>query len=171
MGIARHYSLPVAVLGMVLAASCQDWGPCGELACPVTEWDAMLLGVNHVPPVITSAVAEGRFRLNQTGDSLAYTITISTLPVTAITSVTLHRGVVNTSTGPVASVLCGNDRSVPEGVPVCPTLTAPGVLIEGSVPITPAQLNSLRTYAFQSNISTKRHPSGEIRGQLRNLQS
>ena len=129
------------------------------------------MGANHVPPVITSARAEARFWLNRTGDSLSYTITISTLPVTAITSVTLHRGVVNTSTGPVANVLCGHGRSVAESVPACASLTAPGVLIQGSVPITPAQLNSLRTFAYQSNVSTKRHPSGEIRGQVRNLAS
>ena len=169
----RNHSLRVAPLGIatiILASSCQDWGPCGELGCPVTEWDAILMGANHVPPVITSARAEARFSLNRTGDSLAYTITVSTLPATAITSATLHRGQVGASLGPVASVLCGNYRSVPESVPACASLTAPGVLIEGSVPITPAQLNSLRTYAVLSNVSTKRHPSGEIRGVLRNLQ-
>lgn len=139
---------------------------------PMTCWEAVLVGGGHVPPVLSSAAAEAMFLLNDVGDSLIYTIVLSTLPTTTITSATLHRGAPADSTASTATVaiaLCGIRGSVPGSVPACANLTAPGILIQASVPITAAQINIMRTFGFYSNVSTAGQPTGEIRGQVRNV--
>ncbi len=170
MGVERDTAWrgPFLVMAMiVLASSCHDWPPCGGATCPITEWEAELSGGNQVPPVTSSALATAGFELHRAGDSLVYRITVSTLPATAIISATLHRGSPGDTAAAttVAVGLCGTGGSAP----ACASLTAPGILIHASFPITPAQLNTIRSFGYYANVSTAGHPSGEIRAQVRNV--
>jgi hypothetical protein len=148
-----------------LSGSCAD-PPC-DCTPPITAWEAQLIGANHVPPVTSNASASAAFTLNNAGTHVTYTITVLTLPASAITSVTLHHGRPGTSGGidTVAIELCGTGGSVPP----CTSLTAPGVLIQGSVPFSQWQLNSIRSFGYYANVRTTEHPSGELRGQVRNV--
>lgn len=147
----------VVVLGM----TCQD-PLCGCVYLPT--WQATLAGANHVPPVTTSAAGTATFVLGPVGDSVAYTVTITSVPATTITHATLHRGSPATSTDTVAIELCGTGAASV----ACANLQAPGVLVANSVAITAAQLNTLRSYGYYANVSTVGNPNGEIRGQVRN---
>ena len=140
---------------------------CEEPACgcsfPVTHWQATLTGGSHVPPVTTNATGSGTFRLVSDGQ-IVYTITMTSLPATAITTAALHQGAPNASSSVVAIGLCGTGNPTPS----CATLVAPGVLIADTFAVTPAQLNQIRAYGMYANVSTVGNPTGEIRGQVRN---
>jgi hypothetical protein len=169
--MTRRWLFPgwTAVVGVVVAISnwscpgCDDASGCGPLG-PVTEWEAELRGDNQIPPVTTNAAGRGAFRLT-TQSQVAYTITIATLPATAITSAAFYRGPPNTNSDSVAVGLCGTGSPAPP----CAAIVAPGVLIAAIVEITPAQLNVLRSYGYYANVRTVGNPNGEIRGQVRNV--
>ena len=138
-------------------------GPCGGMSCPSTSWESDLQGDHHVPPVITEAAGSGTFRLDPQGQ-VAYSITMTTLPGTAITSAVIHRGTgLQAPLGEVAIALCGTGNPIPP----CATLTSPGVLITDTFAITPEQLNILRSAGYYANVTTADHPGGEIRGLMR----
>lgn len=155
-----RFATPLCVAGALLGWACDEPG-CD--ICPVNVWEATLTGANHVPPVTTSAAATGTFHLNSAGSHVAYTINVSTLPATAITSATLHQAAPGANTTTVAVGLCGTGGTVP----TCNTLAGHGVLISGTAPFTPAQLNAMRVFGLYANVSTTGNPTGEIRGQLR----
>ena len=168
MATRRLFPDWTAVVGVVAAVfnlSCPgcDDGGCGGLP-PSTSWEADLRGANQIPPVTTNATGTGTFRLT-TQSSIAYTITITTLPATAITSAAFYRGSPSTNSDTVAVGLCGTGSPAPP----CASLVAPGVLIAAIIEITPAQLNTLRAYGYYANVHTVGNPNGEIRGQVRNV--
>jgi len=142
---------------------CDDASGCGPLG-PTTEWEAELRGDNQVPPVTTNAAGTGAFRLT-TQSQVAYTITITTLPATAITSAAFYRGSPSTNSDSVAVGLCGTGSPTPP----CATLVAPGVLITGTFAVTPSQLNTLRAYGYYANVRTVGNSNGELRGHVRNV--
>ena len=166
MGIRSARAWRVAVSGFavaLLSTTCQD-PACG---CPpplIDGWQATLTGASHVPPVTTNAAGTATFDLNGAGDSVAYTITITSLPATTITHATLHQGSPLATNHTVAVELCGTRAA---GV-ACANLPAPGVLVADRFAITAAQLNILRSYGMYANVATVGNPNGEIRGQVRN---
>ena len=167
MRFARRIEWRSAFLGsaaVLLAAACD--GPCGGsdgCGVTVTDWEAMLSGTNHVPPVTTDAAGAAIFHLTSPS-TVAYTITISAMPSTAISSATLHQAAAGATTATVAVALCGTGGA---GVPACANLSAPGVLVTHTAILSPAQVTVMRAFGMYANVRTAGNPDGEIRGQLR----
>ncbi len=167
MGVRRDTAWPgpfLVMAAIVIASSCHDWPPCGGATCPITEWEAVLSGGNQIPPVATNSSGTGMFRLTNPSQ-ITYTITITALPATSITTAAIYRGSPTTNSDSVAFGLCGTGSPVPPGA----ALVAPGVLIAGTLAITPSQLNTLRSFGYYANVRTAGNPNGEIRGMVRNI--
>ena len=152
----------------VLAIACE--GP-DDVTPPVTEWEAALSGANEIPAITSTGNATLAAQLNAGGDSLTYTITMGAGMATAAIAAHFHAGAPNAN-GTVQIWLCESATSqAPAGdpAPTCAAGTAAGDLATNKIAITPAQLNSLRTYAWYVNVHSTANTTGEIRGQVRNV--
>lgn len=150
-----HVGLAVAVIGIACS------GP-DATTDPVTEWESEMLGANEVPAVSSSARGTATFSVS--GTTLTYSVSIATLPTTAITAVGIHQANVGSSQATVAIPLCGSGSA-----PACTVLAAPGVVTSGTATVTEAQINSMRGFGMYVNVKTTQFSTGEIRGQLRNV--
>ena len=161
-----------AVLAAVAVVGIACPGP-DDLSVPVSSWDAVLLGANEVPAVTSPGVATGTFSLNATGDSLNFSVNVTTALTGTITQAHIHTGNIGANGG-VAIWLCNvSGTNPPAGTAAC-LFSAPGTgaLVTGKAPISAAQLNSMRTYATYANIHSNASTAalnGEIRGQVRNI--
>lgn len=151
-----------AVLAAVAVVGLGCPGP-DNFTDPVNAWTAVLTGADHVPAITTTARGTASFQLNSAETQVTYTVNITTLPATAISSATLHQAAAGSSTNTVAVGLCGTGGTVP----ACTALTAPGVLITGTANVTAAQVTAMRGFGMYSNVRTAGNVNGEIRGQLR----
>ena len=161
-----------AVLAAVAVVGIACPGP-DDLTAPVTSWDAVLLGANEVPAVTSPGVATGTFTLTAAGDSLNYTVTITTALTGTVTQAHIHTGAIGANGG-IAIWLCNVSAPAPAGTPTCGTTGAAGAFATGKAAITAAQLNSMRTFGTYANIhsnATTATLNGEIRGQVRNIPS
>jgi hypothetical protein len=141
---------------------------------PVTAWDAVLLTANEVPvapapPVTGTGRATGQFALNARGDTLIYTITITSPTGAAVTQSHIHTGAIGANGG-ISVWLCGSATNPgPAGTPLCAAGTANGVLITGRVAVAATVVSSMQGFGTYANVHTTAYGSGEIRGQLRNI--
>ena len=118
------------------------------------------------PPVINAPGAGGFAEYWVDGSTLHYRITVRKLTGPA-TMAHIHapaeRGV---NTG-IAIWLCDTPAppAAPAGTPMCSSATD-GVLVEGTAPVTLAQLTMLEDKLGYTNVHTALHPGGEVRGQV-----
>jgi len=153
----------------VFAIACE--GP-DDVTLPVTAFEASLSGANEIPAHASTATATGTFQListNPATDSLSYSLTIGAPLVGTATQAHFHAGAPNAN-GLVQLWLCttAGVTGAPAGTPTCGTGAA-GAFTSGTLAITPAQLNSLRTFAWYANVHSSAGVNGEIRGQVRNV--
>ena len=131
----------------------------------------------------SSAAATAVFTIS--GNSVTYTLTVNTLPATAISSAHIHAGTATGGTTPagvgggqVRVTLCGG--SVAPGNQACPTTAGGSVTgtwtyasgtaaVEGTPTMTYNDLyTAVRTFVAYANIHTSGNPGGELRGQVVN---
>ena len=125
-----------------------------------------LSGSEEVPLVNTEAEGEAEFHISGTGDTLTYRLTIS--PIKDITAAYIHKGKKGENGPPVVNLF-----TEPQKEDVTGTLLAEGkvepYLLTG--PLKRKSINALiqlmEAGEAYVNIQTKRHPEGEIRGQIR----
>jgi hypothetical protein len=159
-----HAVVAVAIVGV----ACSD-----DTTGPVTSWTASLSGAREVPAVTSGAA--GTATVGVSGLSVTYTLTITTLPTSAITAAHIHASANAGATATVRLDLCGTGAT---GVPACPT-TAGGSVTRTvafasgttAMPGTPALtydafVSAIRNYNAYVNVHTTTNTGGEIRGQL-----
>lgn len=153
----------------VFAIACE--GP-DDITPPVTEFESVLSGANEIPAITSTGNATMAANINAAGDSLTYTITMGAGMATAAISAHFHAGAPNAN-GTVQIWLCESAASPAtsptDPAPTCAAGTAAGQLATNKIAITAAQLNSLRTYAWYTNVHSTANTTGEIRGQVRNV--
>jgi len=133
---------------------------------------ARLQGFNEVPAV--SSTGTGRFQARIVDDSsIDFELTYEGLEGTATTAAHVHLGNKSDSGG-VSYFLCGGG-----GRPACTatsgtftgTVTAADVVGPAAQGIAPGEIaeiiRAMRAGITYANVHTSKHPSGEIRGQLR----
>ena len=150
----------VLVVGLV-GIACSD-----DTTAPATGFHATLTGAQEVPAITTTGAGTATFDLNAAGDSLSYTITI-TSPVSDSTR-QAHIHLANAgASGNISVWLCGSTANPgPGGTPSCALGTSNGVLITGSVAVPAATVTAMRGFGAYVNVHTKTNTGGEIRGQI-----
>lgn len=158
-----HAVLAIAVVGI----ACSD-----DVSPEVTEWTAVLSGANEVPAVAGSGAATADFALDASGDSIDYTVTITAPLSSTVTQAHIHTGA-TTANGNISVWLChtSGGTNVPANTPACAAGTANGVLITGRVAVPGNTLNSMRVFGTYVNVHTSNNTGGEVRGQLRNVET
>ncbi len=129
-------------------------------------FQANLSGNEEVPPVETKARGEAKFQFSKEGDKLTYTLSASNIK--DVTGCGIHKGKKGENGPPVINLF-----TEPRKEDVSGTLLAKGkmeaYLLTG--PVKGKSVNSLiqliETGEAYVNIQTKKHPEGEIRGQIR----
>ena len=130
------------------------------------SFEANLSGNEEVPPVPTKAKGEAKFQFSKEGDNLAYRLTISNIE--DVTAGCIQKGK-RGENGPLVI----NLFTEPKKEDVAGTLLAEGkvepYLLVG--PLKGKSLHSLMQLMEAGeayvNIKTKKHPDGEIRGQIK----
>jgi len=127
---------------------------------------AELSGSEEVPLVNTEAEGEAEFRISGSGDTLTYRLTIS--HIKDIISAYIHMGRKGEKGPPVADLF-----AEPKKKNISGTLLAEGK-VEPHLLTGPLKGKSLKSLIqlmeagdAYVNIQTKKHPEGEIRGQIR----
>lgn len=137
------------------------------------QMKARLSGYDEVPSV--SSTGRGQFlaRIADDGGALDYTLSYQNLEGTTTSAAHIHFGQPGVNGG-VSAFLCGGG-----GKPACPpvsgsvsgTLVAADVVGPASQGIAAGELAELiaamRQGATYANVHTDKHPSGEIRGQIK----
>jgi hypothetical protein len=127
---------------------------------------ATLSGNEEVPPVKTKAKGEAKFQFSKEGDQLTYTLILSGLR--DVTSAYLQKGREGENGPPVIDLLPEPKREDASGTILAEGKVEPYLLIG---PLKGKSLNSLIQFMEAGevyvNIQTKKHPDGEIRGQIK----
>ena len=123
---------------------------------PIRTFRAHLNGASMVPPVTTPARGRGFVVLNPAGTAI--NVFVSTIQLSSPrTAVTINGPAMAGENGPVIFTL---------GPSNTPT---PGTSL--MFPVTAEQANQLRTGLWYFQVATVNHPTGEIRGQIRSVNS
>lgn len=127
---------------------------------------ATLSGNEEVPPVKTKAKSEAKFQFSKERDQLTYTLIISGLR--DVTSAYLQKGRKGENGPPVIDLFTESKREDVSGTLLAEGKVEPYLLIG---PLKGKSLNSLiqlmKAGEVYVNIQTKKHPDGEIRGQIK----
>jgi hypothetical protein len=130
------------------------------------SFEAALSGNEEVPPVKTDAKGEAKFQITKEGGPLTYTLTISNIK--DVTDGYIQKGKKGENGPPVINLF-----TEPRKEDVTGTLLAEGKM-EPYLLIGPLKGKSLQSLIqlieakdAYVNIQTKKHPQGEIRGQIR----
>jgi hypothetical protein len=154
------------------------------LAVPVetekSRLHANLVGIQETPATIITN-ATGTFTATINDDStLTYTVTYKNLSSAVLFS-HIHIGASKT-TGGVAIFLCSNAGGSPAGTPACPddathsgsvtrTVSAADVIGPTGQGVAVGDfldvVRAIASHVTYANVHTTNHPSGEIRGQIR----
>ncbi len=134
-----RFVLPAAVALGALAA--------GPALAENLKFNADLTGAAEVPPADSNAEGQAAVTVDTDDNTLRWMLTVNDLSGDA-TAAHIH--------GPAAA---GENAA-----PVIP-MPMPDYM-EGSVAITPEQLNALKAGKYYVNVHTEKFPGGEIRGQL-----
>lgn len=129
------------------------------------QFFAKLRGSEEVPPVQTNATGEAVFKVSENERMMQYRLTVSNLA--NFTQAHIHLGR-RGENGPVVAFLFG---------PVDPGITVSQGVVQGTLSqrdlIGPLEgqpfselLNQMQAGNTYVNVHTKRHPDGEIRGQI-----
>jgi len=138
----------------------------GDKSMGEHSFEANLSGNEEVPPVRTKAKGEAKFQLSKEGDNLTYTLIVSN--IRDVTAGCIQKGK-RGENGPLVI----NLFTEPKKEDVRGTLLAEGK-VEPYLLIGPLKGNSLNSLIqlmeageAYVNIKTKKHPDGEIRGQIK----
>jgi CHRD domain len=127
---------------------------------------AILSGNEEVPPVKTKAKGEVKFQSSKEGDQLTYTLIIS--GIKDVTSAYLQKGRKGENGPPVIDLFPEPKREDVSGTLLAEGKVEPYLLIG---PLKGKSLNSLiqlmEVGDVYVNIQTKKHPDGEVRGQIK----
>jgi hypothetical protein len=131
-----------------------------------STFEANLSGNEEVPPVHTKAKGDAKFQLSREGDKLTYTLNVSNIK--EVTGCCIHKGKKGENGPPVIYLFTDPGKEDVTG-----TLLAEGK-VEPYLFIGPLKGKPLRSLIqlieagdAYVNIQTKKHPEGEIRGQIR----
>ena len=123
---------------------------------PITDWEALLTSADVVPQPATPTAARATAILAVTsGTTIAWTITITTPPASAITNIVLANAAAGaTITATTPSISLGASCTSP---------------CSGTVTLTAAQLATLQTFGWNITIvtTTAANNSGSLNGELR----
>lgn len=134
---------------------------------------ARLIGYDEVPSVSSTGRGQLLARFNADESALDYTLSYQNLEGTTTAAAHIHLGQPGVNGG-VSAFLCGGG-----GKPACPpvsgsvsgTIVAADVVGPASQGIAAGELAELiaamRHGATYANVHTDKHPSGEIRGQIK----
>lgn len=155
----------------------------GLLACAPTlaedrKYNAVLVGSEEVPAVLTGASGGFQARLSDDGTTLYYELAYADLEG-SITQAHIHIGQAGAN-GSIVVWLCSNLASppTPAGVQACPaspggvsgTITASNVVAVTSQGVSAGEfsavVSALRSGLAYVNVHTSTSPGGEIRSQL-----
>jgi hypothetical protein len=132
------------------------------------RFEANLSGNEEVPPVQTKARGEAKFRFSKEGDNLTYTLNLSNIK--DVTAAHIQKGKKGENGLPIINLF-----TEPKKEDVTGTLYAEGK-VEPYLLIGPLKGKSVDSLIqlMQSeeayvNIKTKKHPDGEIRGQIKSV--
>lgn len=133
---------------------------------------AKLAGFAETPSVSSTGSGQFKARISRDEDTIEFDLSYEDLEGATVTQAHIHLGERHTAGG-VAIFLCGGSR------PACPpspgrvrgTITAADVIGPTGQGVAPGELDevirALRGDAAYVNVHTDKHPSGEIRGQVR----
>ena len=134
---------------------------------------ASFIGFNEVPSVSSTGRGQLLARIADDESAIGYTLSYQNLEGTTTAAAHIHLGQRGVNGG-VSAFLCGGG-----GKPACPpvsgsvtgTITAADVIGPASQGIAAGELAELiaamRHEATYTNVHTDKHPSGEIRGQIK----
>jgi hypothetical protein len=129
------------------------------------RFKAKLIGNEEVPPVVTKAKGEVTFKLNKEENELIYQLTLRDME--DVTAAHIHAGRKGMNGPPVAPLF-----TEPKKVDISGTLYVEGTITgyELMDSLKGESLNCLlqmlKTGEAYVNVHSKRHPDGEIRGQI-----
>jgi len=132
------------------------------------SFQAKLLGNEEVPPVETKAKGEVTFRLNKEEDELVYQLTLT--DIEEVMAAHIHVGRRGIKGEPVAPLF-----TEPKKGDISGTLYSEGTItgyqLVGSLKgeSLDCLLQMMKTGETYVNVQTKKHPDGEIRGQIEPL--
>ncbi len=140
-------------------------GVSAEKSTSYRNLEAILSGNEEVPPVQTKAKGQAKFQYNKKTNNLTYTLTISN--INDVTAASIQKGNKGENGPPVLNLF-----TEPKKEDVTGTLFAEGkveaYLLTG--PLKGKSVDSLirlmEAGEAYVNIETKKHPNGEIRGQI-----
>jgi CHRD domain-containing protein len=148
------------VAWLALLTACGPGPDNGRL--PITDWEAVLTSADVVPQPAMPTNGRAIAALGLTsGTTVAWTITITTPPASAITNIVLA----NVAAG-------GTITATTPSISLGTSCTSP---CTGTVTLTAAQLATLQTFGWNITIRTTTAENnsgslnGELRGQVRNV--
>ena len=141
------------------------------------SFKATLSGLQETPANSTTGTGEFRAQLDAAGSTLSYELEYSGLEGTSTSAAHVHLGQRGVSGG-ISFFLCGGG-----GKPACPategtvtgTVTAADVIGPSGQGIDPGEfteiISAMQSGTAYANVHTNKHPSGEIRGQIKDPRS
>ncbi len=132
------------------------------------NFEANLSGNEEVPPVQSKVKGQAKFQLSKEGDNLTYTLNISNIK--DVTAAYIQKGkkgengptVLNLFTEPKKEDVAGNLLAEGKVEPYLLTGPLKGKRVHSLIQL----MEAGEAYV---NIQTKKHPDGEIRGQIRSV--
>ncbi len=152
--------LSVGILVSLSMANDKQRNDCG--------FQAKLLGDEEVPPITTKAKGGVTFRLSKEGDELLYQLTLAN--VEEVTAAYVHVGRRGTKGDPVAPLFTESKKGDISGTLYCEGTIA-GYQLVGSLKgeSLDCLLQRMKNGETYVNVQTKKHPDGEVRGQIEPL--
>jgi hypothetical protein len=141
-----------------------------------TRFTARLKGYSEVPAV--SSTGTGRFSARIRGETIEWRLSYEGLEGTTTTAAHVHFGQM-TANGGVSFFLCGGAAPQPACTPTSGSFSGTATMADilgpagqgiaaGEIAEVIRAMRSAKTYA---NVHTNKHPSGEIRGEIRAAQN
>ena len=137
------------------------------------DFRARLLSYEEVPSVSSTARGAFRARVSADEDTIEFDLRYDDLEGTTVTAAHIHLGQ-RDANGGVSAFLCGGggkDPCPPSPGRVHGFITAADVIGPGAQGLAAGELDELlramRARVTYANVHTDKHPSGELRGQIR----
>jgi hypothetical protein len=169
MGIERRNAMErlrieaFALAGIVLLASL---GIAADKSAGERSFKAELSGSEEVPPVKTEAVGTATFQISENGNTITYRLTVS--HIKDVTAAFICKGKKGENGAIVMELFKEPRKEDVSGTLLAEGKVEPYLLIG---PLLGGSSNSLaqfmETGEVYINILTKKHPDGEIRGQMK----
>ncbi len=159
----NHLKILLLFLSFMLFASL---GTAADKSMGERTFRANLSGSKEVPSVNTEAEGEAQFQVSGSGDTLTYKLTIS--HIKDVTAAYIYRGKKGEKGSPVADLFAEPKKENISGTLLVKGKVEPYLFVG---PLKGKPLASLIQLIEAGdayvNIQTKKHPEGEIRGQIR----